>query len=138
MLDQLGAAGQRLPSACVLGVGPGGGHVDFLIGGGAGVDGVVVHLDHVLALLGVGVGGGVLHVLDGLLCGHDLGQGEEGGLQDGVGALAHADLDGQVDGVDGVELDVVLGDVALGGGGQVMLQLLSDPLAVDQEQRRRA
>ena len=28
----------------------------------------------------------------------ELGQLEEGGLEDGVGALAHADLDGQVDG----------------------------------------
>jgi hypothetical protein len=58
-----------------------------------GVDGLVVHVHDVLALLQVGLGGGVLHVLDGVLLGHDLGQGEESGLQDGVGALAHADLD---------------------------------------------
>ena len=96
----------------VLGVLPGGGHLKLVERGGAHVDGLVVHIHHVLALLQVGVGGGVLHVADGLALGHDLGQLEEGGLEDGVGALAHADLDGQVDGVDGVDLDVVLGDVA--------------------------
>ena len=59
----------------------------------------------------------------GLGLGQDLGQSEEGGLQDGVGALAHADLLGQVDGVDGVDLDVVLGNVALGSGVQVVAEL---------------
>ena len=44
-------------------VGPGGGNLDLDVGGGAGVDGLVVHVDHVLALLQVGVEGGVLHVL---------------------------------------------------------------------------
>ena len=42
-------------------------------------------------------------------------------------------LAGQVDGVDGVDLDVVLGDVALGHGGHVLVQLLIGPLAVDEE-----
>ena len=93
----------------------------------------MVHIDDVLALLEVGVRRGVLHVLDGLLFGHDLRQGEERGLEDGVVALAHADLDGKVDGVDGVELDVVLGDVALGIRLEVMVQLIEIPLAVDHE-----
>ena len=104
----------------VGGVSPVGGHIELLVGGGAQVDGLVVHVHNVLALLQVGVGGGVLHVLDGLGLRQDLCQREEGGLQDGVGALAHADLLGQVDGVDGVDLDVVLGDVALGSGIQMV------------------
>ena len=135
-LDHLhggGAALQLLLLLLVHGVGPVGGHGELLEGGGAHVDGLVVHIHHVLALLQVGVGGGVLHVADGLGLGHHLGQGEEGGLQDGVGALAHADLGGQVDGVDGVDLDVVLGDVALGHGGHVLVDLLIAPLAVDEE-----
>ena len=136
-VHQLGGAGVLAHLGLVLGVGPGGGHVDLHIGGGAGVDGLVVHVHHVLALLQVGVGGGVLHILDGLGLGHHLGQGEEGGLQDGVGPLAHADLGGQVDGVDGVQLDVVLGDIPLGGGGQVVLQLSGGPLAVDHEHAAR-
>ena len=117
----------------IHGVGPVGGHVELLVGSGAGIDGLVVHVHDVLALLQVGVGGGILHVLDGLALGHDLGQREEGGLEDGVGPLAHADLLGQIDGIDGVDLDVVLGDVPLGGGVQVVAQLLIAPLAVDQE-----
>ena len=55
-LHQLAA----LPSSCsghrlVHGVGPVGGHVELLEGGGAHVDGLVVHIHHVLALLQVGV-----------------------------------------------------------------------------------
>ncbi|CAN3996216.1 Ribbon-helix-helix protein CopG domain-containing protein, partial [Dysosmobacter welbionis] len=65
-----------------------GGHIELLVGGGAGVDGLVVHVHDVLALLQVGVGGGVLHVAHSLALRHDLSQREEGGLQDGVGALA--------------------------------------------------
>ena len=117
----------------VLSGGPGSGNLDLDIGGGAGVDGVPVLLDNVHALLGVGMLGSVLHVLDGVCFRHDLGQREEGGLEDGVGALAHADLDGKVNGVDGVELNVVLCDVALRVRMEVMLQLGHIPLAVDQE-----
>ena len=130
-LHQLGLALELLGGLGVHGVGPVGGHVDLLIGGGAQVDGLVVHVHDVLALLQVGGLGLLLHVGDGLLLGHDLGQREERGLEDGVVALAHADLDGQVNGIDGVELDVVLGDIALGGGVHVVVQLVEVPLAVD-------
>ena len=132
-LDGLLAAGLGNGLGLVDGIGPGGGHVNLDIGGGTGVDGRIVHVDNILALLQVGVQSGILHVLDGLGLGHDLCQGEEGGLENGVGALAHADLLGQVNGVDHIELDVVLGDVALGGGIQMMLELGKIPLAVDEE-----
>ena len=121
----------------ILSLGPCGGDIDLDVGGSAGVDGVPVLFHNVHALLGVGMLGGVLHVLDGVGLGHDLGEGEEGGLQDGVRALAHADLDGQIDGVDRVELDVVLRDVALRLGVQVVLQLGQIPLAVDEEHAAR-
>ena len=124
---------QLLVLGLVHGVGPLGGHIDLLIGGGAQVDGLVVHIHHVLALLQVGGLGLLLHEADGVLLGHDLGQGEESGLEDGVVALAHTDLDGQVNGVDGIQLDVVAGDIALGIGLQVMIQLIEVPLAVDHE-----
>ena len=133
LLHQRVAALELSLHRLVLSVSPVGGHVDLHEGGGAGVDGLVVVGHDVHALLGVGLGGGVLHVLDGLLLGHDLGQGEERGLEDGVGALAHTDLNRQVDGVDGVDLDAVFGDVALGGGVQMVAQLLRRPLAVDEE-----
>ncbi|CAN3974044.1 1-deoxy-D-xylulose-5-phosphate synthase, partial [Dysosmobacter welbionis] len=133
LLHQSGGALVLDGLGLVHSVGPVGGHIELLVGGGAGVDGLVVHVHDVLALLQVGVGGGVLHVAHSLALRHDLSQREEGGLQDGVGALAHADFLGQVDGVDGVDLNVVLGDVALGGGIQMVAQLLVAPLAVDQE-----
>ena len=127
------AAGELGGHSLVLGVSPIGGHVELLVSGSAQIDGLVVHVHNVLALLQVGVGGGVLHVLQGLGLRQNLCQREEGGLQDGVGALAHADLLGQVDGVDGVDLDVVLGDVTLGSGIQMVAELRVIPLAVDQE-----
>ena len=93
----------------------------------------MVGVDDSLALLHVGLGSRVLHVLQGVLGGQDLGQREEGGLEHRVGALAHADLGRQVDSVDQVDVDVVVRDVALGHGGHVLGELLVAPLAVDQE-----
>ena len=132
-LDGVGTAFQNGLGLVVLSGSPGSGNIDLVVSGSAHIDGVPVLLDDVAALLQVGVLGSVLHVLDGILSGHDLRQREESGLQDGVGTLAHADLDGQIDSVDGVQLNVVVGDVALGSGIQMMLQLLQIPLAVDQE-----
>ena len=132
-LDGGRTAGQLLGGRFVNGVGPVGRNVDLHIRSRAEVDGLVVHLDHVLALLHVGGLGLLLHVADGVLLRHDLRQREECGLQDGVVALAHTDLDGQVNGVDRVELDVVLGNVALGGGVQMVAELLGCPLAVNHE-----
>ena len=114
-------------------VGPAGGHVDLLKRRSTRVDSLVVGVDDVLAFLQVGLRGRVLHVADGLFLRQHAGQREEGRLQDGVRALAHANLLGQIDGVDQVQLDVVGSDVALGLGVQMMLELLERPLAVDQE-----
>ena len=136
-LDGGRTAGQFLGRRFVDGVGPVGRNVDLHIRGRAEVDGLVVHLDDVLALLHVGSLGLLLHVADGVLFRHNLRQGEECGLQDGVVALAHADLDGQVNGIDRVELDVILGDVALGRGVQMVAELLRRPLAVDHEHAAR-
>ena len=130
---QLSLALVVVGNGSVLGGSPVGGHVHLDEGGSAQVDGLVVHVNHVLALLQVGLGGSFLHVADAVLLGHDVGQSEEGGLENGVGALAHTNLDGQVDGVDHVQLDVVLSDVALGSGIQVVIELVEVPLAVDQE-----
>ena len=98
-----------------------------------GIDGLPVHLNDVLALLAVALLSGLLHEVDGVLDGHNVSQLEESGLQDGIGALAHTDLDSLIDSVDGVQLDVVVSDVLLGLSVQVMAQLLIVPLAVDHE-----
>ncbi len=101
--------------------------------GSARLDGPVVHLDHIGALLGIRLGSRILHVLERFVLRDDPGQREEGRLQDGIGALAHADLFGQVNGVDGVELDVVARDVAFGLGVQHLVELVGRPAAVDHE-----
>ena len=135
--DHFGAAFVVLFNRGIHGVGPSGGHLDLVDGVYAGIDGLVVHLDDVFALAAIGFLSSFLHVLHRIVDGDDVGQLEESGLQDGVGALAHADLAGLVDGVHGVELDVVLGDVALHGSGQMGVQLFGGPLAVQQESAAR-
>ena len=111
VIHQLGTvASGDLGLRIVHSVLPGSGHVHLDIAGSAAVDGVVVHLDNGVALTAVRLGGGVLHILDGILFGDDLGNGEEGGLQHGVGAGAQAQLLANLEGVDGVEVDVVFGD----------------------------
>ena len=66
----------------------------------------------------------LLHEVDSVLDGHNVSQLEESGLQDGIGALAHTDLDCLIDGVDGVQLNVVVSNVLLGLSVQVLAQLL--------------
>ena len=137
LLDKFGLAFEVMLDDNIFCVRPVSGNVDLHIGGSAGVDGLVVHLDDVHALLGVGLCGLFLHVLDGVLFRQNLGQGEERGLKDGVGALAHADGLRQINGVDGVKLDVVLGNVALGSGIQMMSQFFRCPLTVNHKHAAR-
>ena len=106
---------------------------DLHHGGEALLDGLIVHLDDLLTLLGEGLEGGFLHVLLGLIDREHAGELEEGGLQDGAGAVAQADLLGDVGGVDGVELDAALGQDALGAVREVLCDLLALPAAVEQE-----
>ena len=133
LLDQLRTAGESLGCGISFGVGPGCGHVHLVDGVNACVNGLPVHLNDVLALLAVALLSCLLHEVDGILDGHDVSQLEECRLQNGVGALAHADLDGLVDGIDGIQLDVVVSDILLCLGVQVLAQLLIGPLAVDHE-----
>ena len=123
-LGSLGAGG---------GISPLRGYLDFLQAGNGDVDGVPVLLDNRVALLAVGLLGIGLHVLVGLLVGNHVRQLEEGSLHNGVDAVAHAHLRRQVDGVDDVQPGMLLGQHLLHGSGQVLLQLVGLPLAVEQE-----
>ena len=118
----------------ILSISPRGGdsHLHQLVD--AVLDGGVVHVHHGLTLLLIiGLIDGVLHLGHRLLQGDHIGQLEEGSLQDGVGAAAQPQLTGDLDGVDGVELGFLLRQSALHGGGQVLLQTLGIPRAVQQE-----
>ena len=81
---------------------------------GAFVDGVVVLLDDVHALLLVGLLGEFLHPSLGLGIRHDLrAQFEEGGLEGRIGVAAHAGFQSKLIGIDDVELRFLLGEEVL-------------------------
>ena len=118
----------------ILSISPRGGdsHLHQLVD--AVLDGGVVHVHHGLPLLLIiGLIDGVLHLGHRLLQRDHIGQLEEGSLQNGVGAAAQPQLTGDLDGVDGVEPGFLLRQGALHGGGQVLLQTLGVPRAVQQE-----
>ncbi|MBP0981692.1 MAG: 4Fe-4S dicluster domain-containing protein, partial [Oscillospiraceae bacterium] len=73
------------------------------------IDSVVVHLNNVVALLAVGLGSSVLHVLDSFIGGDDVSELEECRLEDGVQAVAETDLLSKLNSVDGVELAKEIG-----------------------------
>ena len=112
---------------------PGLGILDLFEAGGAGVDGGIVLLNHFVALLGVGLLGGGLHVVDGLIRGDYVGKYEEGGLHNGVDAVAHANAAGDLHAVHVVELDMLPGDDVLHGSGELMLHLGESPGGVEEE-----
>ena len=132
-LDGLGKAGVLADSCLVFCGLPALGNFNLRVGCCAGVDCVVVHVNDILALLEVGVESGILHVADRLCLRQNLCEGEESRLENGVGALAHADLLGKVNSIDHVKLDIVVGNVALGSSIEMMLEFLEAPLAVDEE-----
>ena len=99
----------------------------------AGVHGGDVHIDDLFALEAVGLFHGVLHMGHGVLHGDHPGQLEEGGLEHHVGAVAQAQGLRLLIGVDDVEVDIVFGDIAEDVPGDVLLQLIFLPLAVQQE-----
>ena len=99
----------------------------------SGVNGVVVHLYDLVALSSVGSLRSLLHQVDGFLLRNDGGQLEECGLQYGVDTSAKSDLLTDLDTVDGVELDVVVGDVSFYLSRQVLLKTFHIPWAVEKE-----
>jgi len=81
----------------------------------------VVHLHDLLALLSVGLHDCFLEACDCLINGNYAGQLEEDRLHDHVDPSAEANLTSQLYGVDRVELEMLLGDRALEGSGDIRL-----------------
>ena len=71
------------------------------------VDGGVVHVNHVLALLAVALESGCLHILNGVLCRDDACDSEECTLEDGVSTSAQTDFCSYLGSVDDIEVDVL-------------------------------
>ncbi len=99
----------------------------------AALDGRVVHRDDLLALFAVRLRGGVLHELNRLIRRDNVGDLEEGGLQNRVDASAETELLADLDPVDGVEMDAVFGNVFLHLAGQPFVKLPAGPRAVQKE-----
>ena len=118
---------------CVLGVSPRCRYLDLVQGLDALVDGAVVHVDDVLALAAVRGDDGFLEVRHSRLDRDDVRELEERGLHDHVEAAAEAEALGNRHSVDRVELDLVLGDVALHGCRQMLRELLVAPDRVEEE-----
>ena len=131
-LDELRGTLVRRGLCIIRRIRPLGGHVDLHIGGSACIDRLFVHFDDLFALLHELLCL-FLHVADGFRLGQHLGKGEERRLQNRVGALAKADLGGDVDRVHGIKLDVVLRDVTLCLCVKLFGKLCGIPLAVDEE-----
>ena len=132
--DILHHIGQALVHrALIHSLGPGGGDVHLHGAVHTGVHGGHVHVDHLLALLGVGLLHGLLHVAHGVLHRHHAGEPEEGGLQNHVGVVPQAQLPGQLVGVHDVELHVVVRNVLFHIAGQLAVQLGLAPGGIQQE-----
>ena len=130
----LDKSGSRVGLGLVLGVQPALRDLHLMELVDAMVDGGAVHVHHRLALLLViRLVDGVLHLRHRLVDGDHAGEGEEGGLKDGVGAAAQSQLPGDADGVDGIEPGVLFRQRPLHGGGQVLFQPRLVPGAVQQE-----
>ena len=93
----------------------------------------IVLINDVLTLLAVALDDELLHLLHGEVHGDDAGDAEEGTLQDGVRAVAKSDFLSNLRGVDVIDLDVVLSEVLLHLGGEVLLQLVALPDGVEEE-----
>ena len=87
----------------------------------------MVHGYDLFALLAIGLGGSFLHKGNGLVCGDDLGKGKECSLKNGVGTVSETQLHCDVGSVDGVELNVVLGNILLHLGGKMLVKLFACP-----------
>ena len=94
----------------ILGVGPAGGDGDLLGSGLSSQNRCHVHVHDVLSLGAVVIDDALLHILDGILCGNEVGQFEVSGLDDGVDPPLQTDLPGDIHRVTGIELDLLLGN----------------------------
>ena len=116
----------------ILCVSPRSRNINLNVSGSTCVDSRLVHLNYLNALLHKLLSF-FFHVADCFLSGKNLSKREECRLQNGVGTLTETYFSSYVDSVNGVELNVVLCDIALSLCGHLFVELISVPLAVDEE-----
>ncbi len=108
-------------------------HLDFVQVDQGLVDCGVVFLDNGLTTLAIGFLDGFLDLVDCIFTRQDPGDGKEAGLHDGVDAPTHAGLFGDIIGIDGVELELLLDDILLRFLGQLIPDFCWAVKAVHQE-----
>ncbi|GFI56242.1 hypothetical protein IMSAG013_01298 [Clostridiales bacterium] len=116
---------------CVL---PGCGNINLYKCAGTHIDCLMVLVNNVLTELGIGLGCHILHVSYSFIQGHDLCQCKECSLQNCILNLCIADIvlcNGGC--IDDIELNVIVRNVGLHRCGQVCVQLVSRPQAVQKE-----
>ena len=97
------------------------------------IDGGVVHVDHVMALDGVGSPDRRLDPRDRIVTRDDIGDGEIAGLHDGVDAPPHARIHRHLLRVDDVDLQVLLDDLLLHDLRQLIPGTLRAMRRIEQE-----
>ena len=117
----------------ICGVSPVSGDLDLLEVFHTAVDSGIVHVYDSLTLLEVGLLRGSLHEFLSFLSGNDVGDLEECGLKYGVYTAAQTDFLTDLNSVDGVEVDLSLGEDSLHLAGETLGELFNVPSAVEQE-----
>jgi len=97
------------------------------------VNGVIVHLDHLVALGAVSLLDGGFDGINGLFSSDDVGDQEEGGLHDHVDAGTKAEGCGQAEGVDDIEFQFLVDHLFLHLGRQVIPDLILAERGGEQE-----
>ena len=100
-------------------------------------DGSVVKLNDVHTLLAVRLGCGFFHQLNCLVSRNDLRKTEESGLKNRVDTTAESELFCDVGSVDGIKLNIVLGDVLFHRAGKIFFKTCKIPGAVEKERTAR-
>ena len=123
----------RLLCRSVLGIGPVCRYLDLMQRFDALIHGAVVHVDDLLALAAIGRDDSFLQVLHRIVDGDNARELEECGLHDHIEAAAETEILRDLHGVDRVELDIILRDVALHGCRQALAELRIAPDRIQQE-----
>src|SRR5699024_1592966 len=97
------------------------------------IDGVIVHLNDLVALSSVCSLCSSLHQVDRLCLRNDGSQFEECRLKDCIDTSAKSDLFTYLDTVDGIELDVVVCDISFYLSRQMFLKSFHIPRTVEKE-----
>ncbi len=97
------------------------------------IDGGIVHVHHVLALLAIALHDGVLHIFNGILVRDDSRDLEEGALEDGIGTSAQTDFRGDLGRVDDIEVQMLPADNGFHMVRDALDGLLLVPEAVQQQ-----